>query len=147
MYEKIDKELLEYVEDVLMNRRPDATERMLEFASTLDPKSKPCKLRKLGEEPKFEATPKQNYSSENKIAPKKASELPPVPEYASYNDPLKKSPAFDVIEGIMRKRVMVIDGAMGTAVQKYKLSEDDFRGSRYKDHTHDLKGNNDVLVC
>ena len=46
----------------------------------------------------------------------------------------------------MRKRVMVIDGAMGTAVQKYKLSEDDFRGSRYKDHTHDLKGNNDVLV-
>ena len=146
VYEKIDKELLEYVEDVLMNRRPDATERMLEFAATLDPKSKPCKLRKLGEEPKFEATPKQNYSSENKIAPKKASELPPVPEYAAYEDPLKKSPVFDVIEGIMRKRVMVIDGAMGTAVQKYKLSEDDFRGSRYTDHTHDLKGNNDVLV-
>ena len=146
VYEKMDKELLEYVEDVLMNRRPDATERMLEFAATLDPKSKPCALRKLGEEPKFEATPKQNYTTENKIAPKKASELPPVPKYAKWVDSLKKSAAFDVIEGIMQKRVMVIDGAMGTAVQKYKLSEDDFRGDRYKNHTHDLKGNNDILV-
>ena len=101
---------------------------MLEFASTLDPKSKPCKLRKLGEEPKFEATPKQNYSSEKQDCAQEGFRASPVPEYAAYNDPLKKSPAFDVIEGIMRKRVMVIDGAMGTAVQKYKLSEDDFRG-------------------
>ena len=69
-----------------------------------------------------------------------------VPKYAKWVDSLKKSAAFDVIEGIMQKRVMVIDGAMGTAVQKYKLSEDDFRGDRYKNHTHDLKGNNDILV-
>jgi hypothetical protein len=48
VYEKIDKELLEYVEDVLLNRRPDATERLLEFAATLDPKSKPCAVRRLG---------------------------------------------------------------------------------------------------
>jgi 5-methyltetrahydrofolate--homocysteine methyltransferase len=48
MYEKIDKELLEYVEDVLLNRCTNATERMLEFASTLDPKSTPCNLRKKG---------------------------------------------------------------------------------------------------
>ena len=88
---------------------------------------------------------KPGYYEEYPAVKPKANR-PPVPEYAAYNDPLKKSPAFDVIEGIMRKRVMVIDGAMGTAVQKYKLSEDDFRGSRYKDHTHDLKGNNDVLV-
>jgi len=146
VYEKIDKELLEYVEDVLMNRRPDATERMLEFAATLDPKSHPTALRKLGEAPKFEASPKQNYTTENKIAPKPASELPPVPKYTPYVDPLKKTAAFDVIEGIMQKRVMVIDGAMGTAVQKYKLTEEDFRGERYKNHTHDLKGNNDILV-
>ena len=86
---------------------------------------------------------KPGYYEEYPAVKPKANR-PKVPEYAAYKDPLKKSPAFDVIEGIMRKRVMVIDGAMGTAVQKYKLSEDDFRGSRYKDHTHDLKGNNDL---
>merc|ERR1719393_860846 len=47
-YAKMNKELLEYVEDVLLNRCDDATERMLEFASTLDPKSTPCNLRKKG---------------------------------------------------------------------------------------------------
>ena len=88
---------------------------------------------------------KPGYYEEYPAVKPKANR-PKVPKYAAYEDPLKKSPAFDVIEGIMRKRVMVIDGAMGTAVQKYKLSEDDFRGSRYTDHTHDLKGNNDVLV-
>jgi 5-methyltetrahydrofolate--homocysteine methyltransferase len=47
VYEKIDKELLLYVEDVLLNKRPDATERLLDFSITLDPKSKPCALRRL----------------------------------------------------------------------------------------------------
>ena len=40
----------------------------------------------------------------------------------------------------------MIDGAMGTSVQKYKLVEADYRGERYKSHSHDLKGNNDILV-
>ena len=70
----------------------------------------------------------------------------PVPKYAKWVDPVKPTAAFDQIHQIMKERIMVIDGAMGTAVQKYKLSEDDFRGERYKNHTHDLKGNNDVLV-
>ena len=47
-YENIDKELLGYVEDLVLNRREDSTERMLEYAATLDPKSKPCVLRKKG---------------------------------------------------------------------------------------------------
>lgn len=51
MYEKIDKELLTFVEDVLLNRRDDSTERLLEFAGTLDPKSKPCKVKRLNEAP------------------------------------------------------------------------------------------------
>ena len=59
---------------------------------------------------------------------------------------MKPTAAFDVINKIMKERIMVIDGAMGTAVQKYKLAEEDFRGERFKNHTHDLKGNNDVLV-
>ena len=149
-YEKIDKELLKYVEDVMFNRHPDATEAMLNFAATLDPKSKPCALkRKDGSgpaPPPFVASPKENYSSVNKIAPKPASELPPVPKYAKWVDPVKPTKAFDQINKIMKERIMVIDGAMGTAVQKYRLTEEDFRGERFKDHTHDLKGNNDILV-
>ena len=48
-YEKMDKELLEMVEDVLLNRCDNATERMLEYAATLDPKSKPTDVRKKGQ--------------------------------------------------------------------------------------------------
>jgi 5-methyltetrahydrofolate--homocysteine methyltransferase len=69
-----------------------------------------------------------------------------VPKYEKWVDPVKPSAAFDVINKIMEERIMVIDGAMGTAVQKYKLTEADFRGERFKNHTHDLKGNNDILV-
>jgi 5-methyltetrahydrofolate--homocysteine methyltransferase len=43
------------------------------------------------------------------------------------------------------KRVLVLDGAMGTMIQKYKLSDADFRGDRFRNHPHDLKGNNDLL--
>ena len=49
VYDKIDKELLEMVEDVLLNRCDNATERMLEYAATLDPKSKPTAVRKKGQ--------------------------------------------------------------------------------------------------
>ena len=153
VYEKIDKELLKHVEDVMFNRHPDATEAMLNFAATLDPKAKPCALKyKEGfgpapaAAPAFVASPKQNYTTENKIAPKPASSLPPVPKYAKWVDPVKPTAAFDVINKIMEERIMVIDGAMGTAVQQYKLKEEDFRGERFKNHTHDLKGNNDILV-
>ncbi|KAJ3034843.1 hypothetical protein HDV00_004606 [Rhizophlyctis rosea] len=46
----------------------------------------------------------------------------------------------------MSKRIMFIDGAMGTMIQRYKFSEADFRGERFKDHAKDfLKGNNDLL--
>ena len=49
VYEKIDKELLTFVEDVLLNRCENATERMMEFAASLDPKSKPTDLKRKGE--------------------------------------------------------------------------------------------------
>ncbi|KAA8490491.1 Methionine synthase [Porphyridium purpureum] len=45
----------------------------------------------------------------------------------------------------MQEKIMFIDGGMGTMIQGYKLTEEDFRGDRYKNHTHDLKGNNDIL--
>ena len=50
VYEKIDKELLGYVEDVLLNRCENGTERILEFAALLDPKSKPTAVKKLAGE-------------------------------------------------------------------------------------------------
>jgi 5-methyltetrahydrofolate--homocysteine methyltransferase len=46
----------------------------------------------------------------------------------------------------LEKRVLIIDGAMGTMIQRYKLEENDYRGGRFKDWKHDLKGNNDLLV-
>jgi 5-methyltetrahydrofolate--homocysteine methyltransferase len=45
-----------------------------------------------------------------------------------------------------QRRILVIDGAMGTQIQNLKLSEEDFRGDRFTDWNHDLKGNNDLLV-
>eukprot|EP00457_Paulinella_chromatophora_P000449 gb/GEZN01000449.1/.p1 GENE.gb/GEZN01000449.1/~~gb/GEZN01000449.1/.p1 ORF type:complete len:1289 (-),score=253.11 gb/GEZN01000449.1/:520-4386(-) len=44
------------------------------------------------------------------------------------------------------KRIMVLDGAMGTMIQKHKLDEDDFRGKQFKEHHKPLKGDNDLLV-
>jgi len=46
----------------------------------------------------------------------------------------------------LEKRILIIDGAMGTMIQRYKLEESDYRGDRFKDWKHDLKGNNDLLV-
>lgn len=46
----------------------------------------------------------------------------------------------------MLQRILVLDGAMGTMIQRYKLNEEQFRGDRFKNHPVDLKGNNDILV-
>lgn len=51
-----------------------------------------------------------------------------------------------IIEKILSERIMVIDGAMGTMIQTYKLTEEDYRGERFKDFPHSIKGNNDLLV-
>jgi 5-methyltetrahydrofolate--homocysteine methyltransferase len=46
---------------------------------------------------------------------------------------------------LLRQRILVLDGAMGTMIQRYKLGEADYRGARFKDHAKDLKGNNELL--
>ncbi len=53
---------------------------------------------------------------------------------------------FEQLSTLLRERILILDGAMGTMIQGYKLTEDDFRGERFKNHSHDLQGNNDVLV-
>ena len=50
------------------------------------------------------------------------------------------------LEQAARERILIIDGAMGTMIQRHKLGEADYRGSRFKDWHRDVKGNNDLLV-
>jgi len=50
------------------------------------------------------------------------------------------------LDRLLASRILVLDGAMGTMVQRYKLTEADFRGERFRNHPRELKGNNDVLV-
>lgn len=49
------------------------------------------------------------------------------------------------IKKAMEERILILDGAMGTMIQKYSLTEEDYRGERFKDWKHPLKGNNDLL--
>ena len=49
------------------------------------------------------------------------------------------------IEQLLQDRILFLDGAMGTMIQKHKLSEEQYRGSRFSDYAHPLKGNNDLL--
>lgn len=49
------------------------------------------------------------------------------------------------IQDCLQERILVIDGAMGTMIQKHRLTEADYRGERFKDWPSDLKGNNDLL--
>ncbi|MEK6546913.1 MAG: homocysteine S-methyltransferase family protein, partial [Bacteroidota bacterium] len=45
----------------------------------------------------------------------------------------------------LRHRILVLDGAMGSMIQEYKLTDSDYRGDRFKDFPHEVKGNNDLL--
>tara|TARA_R110000796_G_scaffold41772_4_gene103530 strand:- start:113817 stop:114812 length:996 start_codon:yes stop_codon:yes gene_type:complete len=49
------------------------------------------------------------------------------------------------IKDILQERILVLDGAMGTMLQRHKFTEEDFRGERFKDWEHPLQGNNDLL--
>src|SRR5437764_14368463 len=49
------------------------------------------------------------------------------------------------LKQLLRERIVIIDGAMGTMIQRYNLDEAAFRGERFKDYAHDLKNNNDLL--
>src|SRR6476646_4147285 len=50
------------------------------------------------------------------------------------------------LTSLLNQRILVLDGAMGTMIQRHRLTEADFRGQRFADHTHDLRGDNDLLV-
>src|SRR5580692_2206874 len=50
------------------------------------------------------------------------------------------------IQDVLKQRILIIDGAMGTMIQRHKLEEKDYRSERFKDWASDLKGNNDLLA-
>ena len=56
------------------------------------------------------------------------------------------SPVFDTLRALLNQRILVLDGAMGTMIQRYKLSEAEWRGERLRDHHKDLRGNSDALI-
>jgi len=49
------------------------------------------------------------------------------------------------IQDALKQRILILDGAMGTMIQRYNLSENDYRGELFTKHTGELKGNNDIL--
>ena len=49
------------------------------------------------------------------------------------------------IKDVLKNRILVLDGAMGSLIQEYKLSDADYRGEKFKDFPHEVKGNNDML--
>jgi hypothetical protein len=57
---------------------------------------------------------------------------PAMPTYKPWKDPVEKSVAFEQLDSMFEQRIVMIDGAMGTNIQDYKLDENDYRGERYK---------------
>ena len=62
------------------------------------------------------------------------------------NSSLPESPSFAELRSLFGRRIAVLDGAMGTMIQACALTEADFRGDRFRPHTRDLQGNNDLLA-
>jgi 5-methyltetrahydrofolate--homocysteine methyltransferase len=56
------------------------------------------------------------------------------------------SDRLDTLLAALTSRILILDGAMGTMIQTYKLGEAEYRGERFRDYAHDIKGNNDLLV-
>ena len=59
---------------------------------------------------------------------------------------ITKSEVFSFLDDLSSKRIVMMDGAMGTMIQKYRFEEEDYRGKEFKNHKTDLKGNNDICL-
>lgn len=69
-----------------------------------------------------------------------------MPPTIKANDPLIESTDLATeLAAILSKRIMILDGGMGTMIQSYHFEEEDFRGEEFKNHSKNLKGNNDFL--
>ncbi len=61
-------------------------------------------------------------------------------------DPAHPTDRSALLEDLIRQRILLLDGAMGTMIQQHRLDESGFRGQRFANNTHDLQGNNDLLA-
>jgi 5-methyltetrahydrofolate--homocysteine methyltransferase len=59
---------------------------------------------------------------------------------------MRRKPSWAALDKAASERILIIDGAMGTMIQRHKLGEEHYRGERFADHSKDVKGNNDLLV-
>jgi 5-methyltetrahydrofolate--homocysteine methyltransferase len=59
---------------------------------------------------------------------------------------MRRKPSYAALEAAADERILIIDGAMGTMIQRHRLDEAGYRGERFKDWMRDVKGNNDLLV-
>ena len=71
--------------------------------------------------------------------------MPESSPFPFLKQPLLNYFRMTTIQELLQHRILIIDGAMGTMIQRYKLSEEDYRGERFKDWPSDVKGNNDLL--
>ena len=70
--------------------------------------------------------------------------MPPAEPSAAHT-PFTRASRLELLPGLLRERILVLDGAMGTMLQRHRLSEADFRGERFADHPRDVRGDNDLL--
>jgi 5-methyltetrahydrofolate--homocysteine methyltransferase len=61
------------------------------------------------------------------------------------NTPLNRVETEHLLRSLLQQRILVLDGAMGTMIQAHRLEEEGYRGRRFADWAHPLKGNNDLL--
>ena len=66
-----------------------------------------------------------------------------VPQPVPLSRPV--SPVEQRLRELLTRRILILDGAMGTMIQQYRLTEEQFRGDRFADHPQDVKGNNELL--
>jgi methionine synthase I (cobalamin-dependent) len=59
--------------------------------------------------------------------------------------PIRADDVESRLRALLERRILVLDGAMGTMIQRYRLTEADYRGARFADFAHDVKGNNELL--
>src|SRR5690606_19106049 len=69
----------------------------------------------------------------------------PRPPNRALRKTMQREQRIKLLKELLTERILLLDGAMGTMIQGYRLSEDDFRGERYREWHRDLKGNNDLL--
>jgi 5-methyltetrahydrofolate--homocysteine methyltransferase len=62
------------------------------------------------------------------------------------SDIAQRPSAARALDDALQRRILILDGAMGTMIQRYTLTEADFRGERFRNHAKDLRGNNDLLI-